>query len=168
MAPGGSDAHPAGYQLAGFNEDIVHGGFYVFAEKTSQDEAHALAHQRLANRYFKVDLEEFDEDACRKSTSQFAGGVQNWTNQGKTYLHKGDYYKAEAAFQRALRLSEVRRRENQGQIVWLHNYLGNCYDLLNHRDMAVDEYKKALAMANDFRGADRYAKRYLAKPFSKD
>ncbi len=145
----------------------MHGGFYVFEESTTEDEAHMLAHQRLARHFFKADLEDFDEDACRKSTSQYTGGVHNWTNQGKTYLHKGDYYKAEAAFQRALRLAEVNRRENEGTIVWLHNYLGNCYDLLDHREMAVAEYKKTLSFGNTFQGADRYAKRYLKNPFVK-
>ena len=82
-------------------------------------------------------------------------------------MHKGDYYKAEAAFKRALRLSEAHSRENQGTIVWLHNYLGNCYDLLNQRELAIAEYEKALGYKNDFKGAARYATRYLAKPFAR-
>lgn len=168
MAPGGIDAHPPGFRIKGFNQDIVHGGFYVFADQTSEEEAHVLAHQRLANRFFRVDLDDFDEDACRKASSQFTGGVQNWINTGKSYLHKGEYYKAEAAFRRSLRLGEIEPRENQDMIVWIHNYLGNCYDLLGRREMALAEYNKAIALANDFHGADRYAKRYLKKPFTKD
>ncbi len=165
MSPGGIDAHPAGYRLQGYNRDVVHGGFYVFGQAMTEEEAHVLAHQRLAKHFFKADVQDFEEDVCRKSGSNFAGGVQNWINLGKSYMHKGEYYKAEAAFQRALLLGEAHTRENHALIVWVHNYLGNCYDLLNQREMAVEQYEKALTYDDDFRGATRYAKRYLAKPF---
>lgn len=166
MSPGGIDAHPAAYRLTGFNDDIVHGGFFVFEEEMTEESAHVLAHQRLAKYFFKADVDDYVEDVCRQATSNYAGGVDNWINLGKSYLHKGEYYKAEAAFNRALRLSEAKSRENQGTIVWLHNYLGNCYDLLDQREMAIEEYEKALAFKNDFRGAERYASRYLAKAFT--
>ncbi len=165
MAPGGIDAHPAGYRLSGFNDDIVHGGFYVFDEQITEESAHVLAHQRLAKHFFRSDVDDYIEDACRQATGKYAGGVDNWINQGKSYLHKGEYYKAEAAFQRAMRLSQAKSRENQGATVWLHNYLGNCYDLLGQREMAIEQYNSALAYKNDFRGAEAYASRYLKKAF---
>ncbi len=168
MSPGGIEAHPAGFRLAGFNDDIVHGGYYVFGKSVTEEEAHVLAHQRLAKYFFKADVEDYVDDICRQATSQYAGGLLNWINLGKSYLHKGEYYKAEASFRRALRLGEARSRDNQGTIVWLHNYLGNCYDLLNQRELALGEYRKALALENDFRGAARYANRYLEKPFTKN
>ncbi|MDX2475089.1 MAG: transglutaminase domain-containing protein [Candidatus Krumholzibacteria bacterium] len=165
MAPGGIEAHPAGFRLTGFTADIVHGGFYAFDQELTEESAHVLAHQRLAKYFFKADVNDFVEDICRQASSQYASGEQNWVNLGKSYMHKGEYYKAEAAFLRALRLNEAHTRENQGTIVWLHNYLGNCYDMLNQREMAIAQYEKALTFQNDFRGATKYANRYLENPF---
>ena len=167
MMPGGIDARPAGYRLRGYNNDVVHGGFYVFDGEISEEAAHGLAHQRLAKFFFKADVEDFDEDVCRSAGSSYSGGVENWINLGKAYLHKGELYKAEAAFLRALRLDGAHDLENQVLIVWVHNYLGNCYDLLDQREMAEEQYRAALAYKDDFRGAVRYAERYLKEPFSR-
>ncbi len=166
MAPGGIEAHPAGFRLEGFNNDIVHGGFYVTGEDVDEERAHALAHQRLAKHFFKADLGQYVEDVCRQASSRYASGEENWINLGKSYLHKGEFYKAESAFLRALRLNETHTRENQGTIAWLHNYLGNCYDLLDQREMAIEQYEIAVALQNNFRGATDYAKRYLTKAYN--
>ncbi|MCB1184210.1 tetratricopeptide repeat protein [bacterium] len=168
MKPGGSDAVPDGFRLTGFRGDVVHGGFYVFGERLDEEAAHGLAHQRLANRFFTEGLDEYIEDACRTASARYLTGTQNWINLGKSYLHKGEYYKAEAAFRRAEKLAGREPRENQISLVWIHNYLGNCYDLLGERGLARAEYEQTLTYQNDFKGAARYARRFLEKPFTKD
>ena len=165
MAPGGSDGHPAGYRLSGFRHDIVHGGFYVFGGKLDEEGAHRLAHQRLANHYFAPGIEDLSVNRCREANAAQSDGMLNWISLGKVYLHKGDYYKAEAAFNRAVRIGKEYRRSSTDLLVWAHNYLGNTYDLLSQRELATTQYTAAAALNNDFQGANTYALRYLGHPF---
>ena len=97
----------------------------------------------------------------------YTDGIQNWINEGKVYMHKGQYYKAEAAFKRAMTGVAGSRQEKIEAVVWTHNYLGNCYDLLNHREMAIKEYENVVESGNNYRGAVDYARKYLKKPFKK-
>ncbi len=169
MKPGGNKAYPAAFRMRGFNTDLIHGGFFVFDEKVrSDDDAHKMTHMRLAKQFFNVGLYDVVEEGCRKSINQYSDGVQPWINLGKVYMHKGEYYKAEAAFKRAMRGSSALRKDKLEARVWTHNYLGNCYDLLGHRDMAVEQYNRVLGMENDYRGALGYAKKYLKEPFRKE
>jgi len=168
MRPGGSKAHPKAIHLEGFNDDLIHGGFFVFDQKIeSEKEAHQMAHMRLANSFFKVGLYDVVEEGCRQSLDDYSDGVQSWINMGKVYMHKGEYYKAEATFKRAMKGQAAQRKEKLEAVVWTHNYLGNCYDLLNHRDMALKEYQRVVDMDNNYRGAVEYARKYLEKPFIK-
>jgi tetratricopeptide (TPR) repeat protein len=166
--PGGIDATPDGFVFEGLNSSIIHGGFYVFGDKLADDEAaHDVAHMRLADSFFQEGLFDVLEDGCRKSVDDSAEGIQPWINMGKVHMHKGDYYKAEAAFKRAMLGEPVLRAEKLESLIWTHNYLGNCYDLLGHRDMALEEYQQVIDLGNNYRGAVDYAKKYLAKPFKK-
>lgn len=168
MRPGGAGTFPEGFISQGFNESLVHGGFFVFGEKLADDEAvHAMTHQRLAGSFFKEGLYEIVEDGCRQSLEQDADGVQSWINLGKVYMHKEEYYKAEAAFKRARSGVSVKRNEKAEALIWTHNYLGNCYDLLGHRKLAMKEYQVVIDLDDNFRGAVDYAKKYLERPFSK-
>ncbi len=169
MRPGGDRSHPKAFSIDGFNRDLIHGGFFVFGEKVeSEEDAHMLTHMRLANSYFNVGLYDVGEECCLQSLNQYSDGVQPWINMGKVYMHKGQYYKAEAAFLRALRGAAARPKEKLEAMVWTHNYLGNCYDLLNHRDMALEQYQLVVDMGNNYRGAVEYARKYLEKPFQKE
>jgi hypothetical protein len=166
MQPGGSEATPEAFVAEGFNSSIINGGFYVFDQEIPDDKsAHALVHQHLASSFFKVGLYDVVEDGCRKSLTQSADGVQAWVNIGKVHMHKGEYYKAEAAFNRALAGVAVKRTEKMEALIWTHNYLGNCYDLLGHRDMAIDEYQMVIDIGNNYRGAVDYARKYQERPF---
>jgi Transglutaminase-like superfamily len=168
MNPGGVDAYPQAIQLTGLNRDVIHGGFFVFDRTVKDDEeAHELAHQRLARSFFKVGLYDLVEDACRKAHEMYTDGTQSWINEGKVYMHKGEYYKAEASFKRAMNSMAKNRREKVEALVWTHNYLGNCYDLLDHRAMAKKEYEIVIEMGNNYRGAVDYARKYLKKKFDK-
>ena len=167
--PGGIDATPAAIQIEGLNRDVIHGGFYVFGNKVSDDEeAHSLVHQRLADSFFKVGLYDMVEDSCRRSLDDIADGIQAWINMGKVYMHKGEYYKAEAAFKRAMSGLATDQIEKLESLIWTHNYLGNCYDLLGHRDMALQEYEQVIENGNNYRGAVDYARKYVARAFLPD
>ena len=50
-------------------------------------------------------------DGCRKNLENYGTGVQSWLNMGKVYMHKGEFYKAEAAFQRAQQDISYDRRD---------------------------------------------------------
>ena len=169
MRPGGTAAFPQGFVIEGFNSSLVHGGFHVFDEKVAnEDRAHALAHQHLANAFFKEGLYDVVEEGCRSGLNEFSDGVQTWINLGKVYMHKGEYYKAEAAFKRAQQGVAAKRNEKAEALTWVHNYLGNCYDLLGRREMAEAEYRMIVEKGDNFRGAVDYAKKYLERPFKKE
>ncbi len=167
--PGGDRARPDGFRIEGLNRDIVHGGFHVFGARLADEEAaHDMAHQRLANLFFNVGRHDIVEDVCRESLEQQGDGVTAWLNMGRVYMHKGEYYKAEAAFKKALITRSDKRNERLEALIWAHNYLGNCYDLLEHRDMAIAEYQTVVDRGNNYRGAVDYARRFLEKPFLKE
>ncbi len=166
MQPGGSEATPEAFVAEGFNSSIINGGFYVFDQEVPDDRAaHTLVHQHLASSFFKVGLYDVVEDGCRTSLVKSGDGIQAWMNLGKVHMHKGEYYKAEAAFKRALTGVAVQRNEKLDALIWTHNYLGNCYDLLGHRDMAVVEYRIVIDIGNNYRGAVDYARKYLERAF---
>ena len=168
LKPGGDDAHPKAYRNRGFNADMVQGGFFLFGEKPRDDErVHQLTHLHLAHKFFDFGLYDVVEDECRQSLDLHADGVQAWINIGKVYLHKGEYHKAEASFKRAMRGLAGQRREKVLAEVWSHIYLGNCYDLLGRREMAIEEYELVVKLGNNYRGAVDYARRFLAEPFTK-
>ena len=124
-----------------------------------------LAHQRLAGAFFREGLFDMVEDGCRQSQEKYSDGIQTWINLGKVHMHKGDYYKAEAAFKRAMLGVAIKRNEKAEALIWAHNYLGNCYDMLDHRQLAQQEYQKVIDQGDNYRGAVDYAKKYLERPF---
>lgn len=165
MTPGGSMAIPEGYRIDGLNRTVIHGGFFVFGEGArDQDLAHEMAHQHLGDLFFQVEVDT-PAPTCNQGMDFQDDGIQSWLNTGKAYMHKGEYYKAESAFKRAQQQVDGHKREKLGVLAWIHNYLGNCYDMLDQRDMAVREYQAVMDLNTNFRGARDYAERYLEKPF---
>ena len=166
MQPGGKEATPEAFVAEGFNSSIINGGFFVFDQEVPDDQAaHTLVHQHLASSFFKVGLYDVVEDGCRTSLVKSGDGIQAWMNIGKVHMHKGEYYKAEAAFKRALTGVALKRNDKMDALIWTHNYLGNCYDLLGHRDMALEEYQIVIDLGNNYRGAVDYARKYLERGF---
>lgn len=167
--PGGDRARPDGFVIEGLNRDIVHGGFHVFGERLAdEDAAHEMTHQRLAKRFFAVGRHDIVEDVCRKSLEKHGDAAMPWLNMGRVYMHKGEYYRAEAAFRKALITRTTRRNERLEALIWAHNYLGNLYDLMERRDMALVEYQAVVERGNNFRGAVDYARRHLEEPFTRE
>jgi tetratricopeptide (TPR) repeat protein len=165
MAPGGSQANPEGFRIEGLNRSVVHGGFHVFGAKArQQDLAHELAHQHLADFFFQTGVDD-PAPTCSKGPEFADDGIQSWLNAGKVWMHKGEYYKAESAFKRAQQKVEGQKREKLGILAWIHNYLGNCYDMMDRREMALAEYQAVIDLNSNYRGARDYAERFLEKPF---
>ncbi len=166
MRPGGDAASPEALEFTGLNEDVVHGGFYVIGDQPAgEKEAHELVHLRLADRFFAAGRYDVAEAGCRASLEAQPDAVKAWLNMGRVYMHKQDYYRAEAAFKRALKGGAGNPQEKLEASIWAHNYLGNCYDLLGHRDMALEQYRTVVEMGNNLKGAVDYARKYLDKPF---
>jgi hypothetical protein len=169
LRSGGKAAQPEATIIEGLNRDVVHGAFIVTGERLADEEAaHAMTHQRLADRFFSEGMVDVVEDVCRQSIERYGDGIMPWINMGRVYMHKGEYYKAEAAFKRAIVGESARRAELLESQLWAHNYLGNCYDLLGMREMALGEYQLVIDRDDNYRGAVDYAKRWLEKPFTKD
>ncbi len=168
MRPGGNSASPHAIRIRGLNDEAVYGGFYVLGEQPKSDtDAHDLVHVKLADRYFAADRFDVVEEGCRASLEARPNAVKTWMNLGRVYMHKQEYYRAEAAFKRALKGGVGNPAEQLEVKIWTHNYLGNCYDLLGHRDMALKEYGIVLGMDNDFKGAVQYARKYQKHAFDK-
>ncbi len=107
------------------------------------------------------------EDGCLRNLERYNDSVNSWINLGKVYMHKGEYYKAEAAFKRAIQGTVLSRKDKAQALIWAHNYLGNCYDMLGQREMAEAEYQQVTDLGDNFRGAVDYARKYLDRPFRK-
>jgi len=165
MEPGGANAWPAAVNLKGLNDDVVHGGFFVFDRIIDTDEAHRLAHQKLAEQFFSVGMDEFVEEGCLSAADEHTDGVTTWINLGRVYLHKNNLPRAEACLRRALSEISSSRNEKLEGALWAHNYLGNCYDLMGKRDLALGEYRKVMEMDINYKGAVDYARRYIAEPY---
>jgi len=168
LYPGGIDADPAACRTRGLNEGVVQGGFFTIGERpTDTDAALAIAYQRLAAAYFSAGDYEKVEQGCLAaldSHDSFTG----WMNLGRVYLAKDQYYRAEAAFRRALNAPLTDAPRTTLLVAWTHNFLGNCYDLLGHRDMALEEYGKVIEMGIEAEGVIDYARTYLAAPYHRE
>lgn len=168
LRPGGDEADPPAVRIEGFNRDMVQGGFFYFGEPlTDYEKVHDLVHMRLARKFFNLGLYEIVEDGCRRNLDESEGGAQHWIDMGKVHLHKGEYYKAEACFRRAMGAVSSNRDEKLEATIWTHNYLGNCYDLMKQRDLALLEYRKVIAIGDNYRGAIDYARRFIVHPLEK-
>lgn len=163
------EAAPLAVKLSGFNHDIAHGGFFLFGEGSQDPErARDAAYQRLASSYFDAGLFAEIEDSCLKAVVSEPDVVSAWMNLGRVYMSKREFRKAESSFNRALLGVSNNRREKAENLVWVRNYLGNCYDMLGFRELALEQYQTVIDSDINYRGARDYARRYRKKPFSDD
>ena len=159
-------AAPLAARVSGFNHDVVHGGYFVFGDKHADPEfARTMAYQRLGAQYFDAGLYDEVETGCLLSPD--SEDVRVWMNLGRVYLRKGAYNKAESSFNRALSSLPGHQLDRRETVVWVRNYLGNTYDLLGRRDMALEQYRRVIEIGLDHRGAVDYARRYLETPFER-
>ena len=166
LEPGGVDAYPIASEVYGLNADVVQGSYFLTGNNSNDSEyAHNIAHQKLASKFFKHGLLDIVEQGCLIAQEDDPDGVKSWINLGRVALRKGDYSKAEAYFNRAMRGTASNRKDKLESIIWVHNYLGTCYDLIGRRDMALNQYKKVTALGNNYRGAVVYAREYITRPF---
>ena len=168
LEPGGVNAFPEASEVYGLNNDVVQGSYFLTGKQSNDSEyAHNIAHQKLASKFFKHGLLDIVEQGCLIAQEDDPDGVTSWINLGRVALRKGNYSKAEAYFKRAMRGTVTNRKDKLESIIWVHNYLGNCYDLIGRREMAIEQYRKVLALGNNYRGAVAYAKKFNGRPFLK-
>ncbi len=166
LEPGGVNAFPEASEVYGVNDDVVQGSYFLTGKQSNDSEyAHNIAHQKLASKFFKHGLLDIVERGCLFAQEDDPDGVTSWINLGRVALRKGDYPKAEAYFKRAMRGTVTDRKDKLESIIWVHNYLGNCYDLIGRREMALEQYGKVLVLDNNYRGAVAYAKKFSERPF---
>lgn len=168
MEPGGIHAVPQAARFKGVNEDLVHGGFFNFGEPLIDEDIMAMAHQRLASLYFDAGMVDEVEEGCLLAQSVQKDGVISWLNIGRVAMRKGEYNRAEAGIRRAMTLASTTESEKLEGLVWSHIYLGNCFDLMGRRELAVQEYTTVLELKNNYRNALVIAHKYLNRPFSTD
>jgi tetratricopeptide (TPR) repeat protein len=83
---------------------------------------------------------------------------------GEAFFYQKNYQAAANAFREALQT--VPDPGEKWTEVWSHIYLGKIFDLLGHRERAVNEYSKAKQTNDDTGGAQQVAEGYLKKPYS--
>jgi len=166
LEPGGVNAFPEASEVYGLNNDVVQGSFFLTGKRANDsDYAHSIAHQKLASKFFTHGLLDVVEQGCLTAQENDPDGVTSWINLGRVALGKGKYSKAEAYFKRAMRGTVTDRKDKLESIIWVHNYLGNCYDLIGRREMALEQYEKVLTLDNNYRGAVAYAEKFSNRPF---
>jgi len=166
LEPGGVNAFPEASEVHGLNDDVVQGSYFLTGKQSNDSEyAHNIAHQKLASKFFKHGLLDIVEQGCLFAQEDNPDGVASWINLGRVALRKGEYPKAEAYFKRAMRGNVTDRKDKLESIIWVHNYLGNCYDLIGHREMALEQYGKVLVLDSNYRGAMAYAEKFSNRPF---
>ncbi len=169
LSPGGIHAQPPAFDFTGLGDEVVHGGFFHYGDQVLDEEAvHEVAHQRLASLYFDAGLYAEAEAGCLQTLETNPNGVAAWINLGRVYLRKGDYERAEASFKRALTGQFTLPEEKLESLIWVHNYLGNCYDLMGKRNLARREYEHVVELDVNYRGAIEYARQYLNTPFKEE
>ncbi len=166
LEPGGADAWPEAIYIDGLNDDVIHGGFFIFDKTINKEQAHQTIHQKLANQFFNVGLVDAVEEGCLMARQDYTDGVMTWINMGRVSLFKKDFTHAESCFLRAIKQATANREEKLESKVWAHNYLGNCYDLMGRRERALAEYQTVVELDIDYRGALAYAQQYLVTPFT--
>ena len=164
--PGGIDADPSAVEIAGLGDEYVQGGFMVLGEPLTDEQAHDMTHQRLAGRFLASGLYDVVEQGCLQAQERDPDGAMSWINLGLVNMRKGLLNKAEACFNSALRGHVTGQREQFEIRIWARNHLGNCYDLMERRDLAVDQYRQVVELGIDYRGAVEYANRFLQRPFT--
>lgn len=169
LTPGGINAQPPACDLSGLGPKVVQGGFFQFGEQSlGNEQVHEIAHQKLANHYFDAGLYAEVEAGCLQILETNPTGVAAWINLGRVYLRKGDYSRAEASFKRALTGQYAVPEEKLEGMIWVHNYLGNCYDLMDRRELAREEYERVVELNVNYKGAVDYARQYLNTPFTEE
>jgi hypothetical protein len=164
LQPGGSSANPPAIKLKGLSKNTAHGGFYMFGESRSDENlARKKAYRELADAYFEAGLTEKAEAALLEKVEEGPGDPASYFYLGQVYMNKKDLNKAVQAFKKGL--SAPGGSDKAAIDIWIHNLLGNCYDLQGKRKMALAEYETVIKSGIDVQGSIEYAEKYIEKPY---
>ena len=113
-------------------------------------------------------IEQFKEGSYAEAQQQFEAALKmdrsnSWVyyNLGLLYLEQRNWNLAIDNFQAALNGN----MKPAWIAVWAHIKIGNAYDARGDRARAVNEYKKAVTLGDNYDNAQAAAKRYIATPY---
>jgi aminopeptidase N len=113
-------------------------------------------------------IEQFKEGSYSEAQQQFEAALKmdrsnSWVyyNLGLLYLEQRNWNLAIDNFQAALNGN----MKPAWIAVWAHIKSGNAYDARGDRARAVNEYKKAVQLGDNYDNAQKAAQRYIATPF---
>lgn len=113
-------------------------------------------------------IEQFKEGSYAEAQQQFEAALKldrsnSWVyyNLGLLYLEQRNWNLAIDNFQAALNGN----MKPAWIAVWAHIKAGNAYDARGDRARAVNEYKKAVQLGDNYDNAQKVAQRYIATPF---
>src|SRR5262249_43417879 len=116
-------------------------------------------------------IEHFHNEEYPEAEQQFQAAIKlnrgsswAWYNLGLLYFAQKNFQKANETFSEALELDLQPRWVE----VWSYIKRGNCYDALGNRDRAVAEYNKAIALGDNYDGAQEVAQQYLSAPYRRN
>ena len=165
LQPGGETAFPVAFESEGFDEPVIHGGFYMFDnECTNMETAKKLAEKRLAGNYLAAGFHKKAIDGFKRITADTPQNAQAWLNLGQIYFKLNDFESARHAFIKCI-------KGQAGSIkpvleVWARNFLGNCLDAQGDRAGALQEYRAAVDSGVDYQGSRDYAEKFLKEVFT--
>ncbi len=164
LQPGGVEAYPCAAEFKGFTGPPIHGGGYVFGEK-SGDEVYAReqVEKDLAESYFKAGVLDKAESGLLRVLKDKPQEEYAWLILGRVYLAYGSHKKAIDAFNNA-----IAGQAGSLKPVWdalSHFYIGNCRDMLGERESALIEYEKVMLSGVDYEDLQRRTKKCLASPY---
>lgn len=168
MEPGGDAARPPAVRIVGLNDDVVHGGFYVFGDAPpTPEEAMDVAYQALAPDYFRLGVVDATPRNCFLARERSTDGATTWLNLGRVHLRMGDYDLAEACLLRALNQPTVDSGDADVRTLWIRNFLGVCYDLSGRRKLALEQYRAVAGVGPDGdEQALAFARLHVSQPFT--
>jgi tetratricopeptide (TPR) repeat protein len=113
-------------------------------------------------------IEQFKEGNYADAQQQFEAALKldrsnSWIyyHLGLLFLEQRNYDLAKDNFTAAINGS----RKPSWVVVWSHIKRGNAYDAMGDRDKAVDNYKKAQGIGDNYDNAQEAVKKYLAAPY---
>lgn len=165
LQPGGSKANPPAIILKWTSKNAAHGGFYIFGESRDNESlARKKAYRELADAYFEAGLTEKAEIALLEKVKEGPGDPESFLYLGQVYMKKKEIKKAIDAFEKGL--SAPGGSSKAAIDIWIHNLLGNCYDLQGKRKKALVEYETVKKSGIDIQGSIEYAGKYIENPYS--
>lgn len=116
-------------------------------------------------------IEQFKEGNFVEAQQQFEAALKLDRSNAWVYYHLGLLFLAQRNYDLAIDnfkviTTGIKERSNPGWLyVWSYIKMGNAYDAKGDRDRAVNAYKAAEKLGDDYDGAQDAVKKYLGMPY---